>query len=96
MLFVAFWTLNRDIEPSRIAKVSAKMLEEEKFPLEGTEIIQWLVCPGGKGVTVFKAESEAQAFQSYTSWMEALPGMFTSYELLPALEAQDAIPLVME
>ncbi len=72
------------------------MLEDETFPSEGVEVVQWLVCPDGKGLTVLKADSEAAAFRSYSSWVEALPGIFSSYEMLPALEAHEAMDPVMK
>jgi len=62
-LFLSTWKLNRNIAPSQLAKASAKMLESGGFPTEGSEIIQWLVCPGGHGITIIKADSEATAMR---------------------------------
>lgn len=96
MLFLNVWQLSNNITPSKLAKAAAKVLEEEKFPVEGVETIQWLVCPGGFGITIVKADSEAAAFKMYTIWAEALPGFFESYKLMPALDVQEAIPMSLE
>lgn len=96
MLFVNIWQLSKDIPPTKLAKAAAELMEKEKFPIEGTETLQWLVCPGGFGISVIKADSEADAFKVYTVWAEALPGYFEYYKTMPAVEAQDAIALALE
>lgn len=96
MLFVNVWQLSQTIPPSKLAKAAAKVIEEGKFPTEGVETIQWLVCPGGFGITIVKADSEATAFKMYTAWAEALPGFFESYKLMPALDVQEAIPMSLQ
>jgi len=95
-LFIAFWTLGKNINNTEIAKVAAEMMEKGKFPTEGVDVKEWLLCPGGKGITVLEAESEAAAFRSYNVWAKAIPGFFDSYELMPALQISDAIAIAME
>jgi len=47
MLFIAFWHLG-DIAPDKVAKLAADLMQKDKFPPEGVEVVSWLICPGGK------------------------------------------------
>ncbi|NYT12086.1 MAG: DUF3303 domain-containing protein [Methanomassiliicoccales archaeon] len=96
MLFVNTWQLNRNLKPSVIGKVAAELIEKEKLPSKGYETLQWLVCPGGFGVSIIEAESEAIVFDVYSVWANAMPGLFESYNVMPAVEASEAISIAMK
>jgi len=96
MLLLATYQLSRNITPSKLAKASTELLQSGKFPIEGVEIIQWLVCPGGSGIMIYKADDEIAAAKGFMVWAEALPGFFERYEVMPAIEAQDIIAMALE
>ncbi|MDD1768298.1 MAG: DUF3303 domain-containing protein [Methanomassiliicoccales archaeon] len=95
MLFIAFWHLG-DIAPDKVAKLAADLMQKDKFPPEGVEVVSWLICPGGKGITILEAKDAKAAFKSWMSWVQAMPGFFKCYELLPAIEAQEAIQMALK
>jgi hypothetical protein len=94
---IAFWKLNPSISPDNLAKVAAKILEKGLYPPEGMEILGWYICPGGKGVTIIesKALDAAAAFKGWLVWVQEQTGFFESYEILPAVSAQEAIQMVL-
>ena len=94
---ITFWKLNPNIGPENIAKVAAKIMEKGLFPPEGMEILGWYICPGGKGVTITESKTidPAVAFKNWLVWVQEMTGFFESYEVLPAVSAQEAIQMVL-
>jgi hypothetical protein len=94
---VAFWKLNQNVPPENLAKVAAKIMEKGLFPPEGMEILGWYICPGGRGVTISESKTidPAVAFKNWLVWVQEMTGFFESYEILPAVSAQEAIQMVL-
>ena len=95
-MFITFWTLGKNIDQTDIAEAAAEMMEKGTFPTDGVDVKEWLLCPGGRGITILEAENEKAAFRSYSVWAKAIPGFFDSYELMPAVQISDAIAIAME
>lgn len=93
---VVFWKINTKLKPEDIAKVAAKVMEKGLFPPEGTEILAWYICPGGKGVTITESKgiNPAETFRNWMLWVEDMP-FFEEYEVLPAISAADAIQMAL-
>jgi hypothetical protein len=98
MIWVTFWTLNPSLPPSKVAEVAAKLTEKGLYPPKGTKILGWYICPGGRGVTISESEvaSGESAFENYVMWEKELPGIFASYETLPAVSAEKEISIVLK
>jgi hypothetical protein len=98
MITITFWTLNPNLPPSKIAEVAAKLMEKGLWPIKGTKLLGFYVCPGGRGVTISEGEGAADeaAFESYVVWTKELPGIFASYETLPAVTAEKGISIVLK
>jgi len=98
MIAITFWTLNPNLPPSKIAEVAAKLMEKELWPLKGMKTLGFYVCPGGRGVTISEIEGPADeiTFESYVTWAKELPGLFASYETLPAVPAEKGISIVLK
>jgi hypothetical protein len=94
---VTFWKLNQNVPPENLAKVAAKIMEKGLFPPEGMEILGWYICPGGRGVTISESKTidPAVAFKNWLVWVQEMTGFFESYEILPAVSAQEAIQMVL-
>lgn len=58
MKLVGFWKINTEIDAKKLAEVAAKLLEKGAFPPESMEIKEWLMCPGGNGITVAEVPDE--------------------------------------
>jgi hypothetical protein len=96
LLFITFWQLGEDTDVKKIAAAAAKLTKSGVFPTKGSKIINWLVTPGGKGVTISEADSEEAIFRSYVVWEKEVPGMFASYEVHPAVAIDKAVAITME
>jgi hypothetical protein len=102
MVTVTFWTLNPNLPPSKIAEVAAKLMEKGVWPPKGMKLLGFYVCPGGRGVTISEGEvataanGEELAFQSYVAWTKELPGIFASYEVMPAVTAEKAVSITLK
>ena len=98
MIWVTFWTLNPDVGPSKIAEVAAKLMQKGLWPPKEGKVLGWYVCPGGRGVTIMESEDTTgeQAFRNFVTWTKELPGIFASYETLPAVTAEKAIKITLE
>jgi hypothetical protein len=99
MIAITFWTLNPDLPPSKIAEVAAKLLQKGVWPAKGTKVLGFYVCPGGRGVTISEGEgatADEVAFENYVVWTKELPGIFASYETMPAVTAEKAISITLK
>ena len=99
MVSVTFWTLNPDVPPSKIAEVAAKLMEKKLWPPKNMKVLGWYVCPGGRGVTITEvegADAEEVAFESFVVWTKELPGMFASYETMPAVTAEKGVSITLK
>lgn len=99
MVSITFWTLNPDLPPGKIAEVAAKLMQKGLWPMKGMKVLGWYVCPGGRGVTISESEgatADEQAFESFVVWTKELPGIFSSYETLPAVTAEKAIEITLK
>jgi len=99
MIVVSFWTLNPDVSPGKVAEVYAKLLQKESYPVKGSKTLAWYICPGGKGVTITEHEGTAageDAFENWILWHRELPGIFASFESLPAITAEKAASIVLK
>ena len=99
MVSITFWTLNPDLPPSKIAEVGAKLMQKGLWPLKGMKVLGFYICPGGRGVTISESEgatAEELAFESFVVWTKELPGIFASYETMPAVTPEKAISIVLK
>ncbi len=104
MVSITFWTLNPNLPPSKIAEVAAKLMEKDLWPPKGMKLLGFYVCPGGRGVTISEAEGEGPtaataeelAFQNYVLWTKEMPGIFASYEVMPAVTAEKAVSITLK
>ncbi len=98
MLFVSFYELNPNLGYKRIAEVVSKFLKNrDRDPnFGGLKIINMLITPGGKGVTIVETDKEENLTRWYLEWEKTLPGIFTKYEIHPALTWDKAVMLALE
>jgi hypothetical protein len=99
MIFVNFWTLNPGVSPSKVAEVYAKLLQKGLYPVKGTKTLGWYICPGGRGVTITEHEDAAAGeavFENWNMWPRELPGIFASFETLPAVTAEKAASILLK
>ena len=96
MLFVAYWEINPNLEPKKIAEAAAKVLEKEEFPVKGIKTIGWYITREYWGVTIFETENAEPMFKDSILWRKAVPGIFANIKVTPAMKTQDIIPLILK
>jgi hypothetical protein len=96
LLFVAIWSLDTSIPSEDVAKAAARIIEKDSWPPEGSEIKDFLIFPGHRGITIMEASSEEAVWRSYLLWEKEIPGLFTEYEVHPAVSIETAIASVLE
>jgi hypothetical protein len=99
MIVVSFWTLNPDLPPSKIAEAAARLMQKGLYPAKHSKTLAWYVCPGGKGVTITEIEgapADEVAFENWAMWPKEVPGIFSSFESLPAVTAEKAVEIALK
>ena len=86
MLFISYWELNQDLNPTDIAKVGEELLKKGLYPIEGVKQIGWYITPGYWGVTIEEADSVEQIMKGVNIWRAAKPGIFKFFKMTPCKE----------
>jgi len=95
MIFLTYWELNPDFDPSELADIGQKLLSKKLYPVAGTKEIAWYVSAGDYwGITISEADNVEQMVQGTQMWRIAKPGMFKFIKSTPALEITKIIPIL--
>ncbi|MFW9823125.1 MAG: DUF3303 domain-containing protein [Candidatus Thorarchaeota archaeon] len=97
MLFITYWELNPDFDPSELAEIAQKLISKKLFPAEGINQIGFYISTSDFwGVTIAEAESEEQLAKDSNMWRLAKPGYIKVMKTAPAMDATKMIPLIMQ
>jgi len=97
MLFITYWELNENFDPSELADLAQKVLSKGLYPTEGVNQIGWYVSTGDYwGITITEADTEEQLVKDTNVWRLAKPGLFKCIKSSPAMETAKAIPILMK
>lgn len=97
MLFISYWELNPDFDPSELVDMAQQILSKKLYPVEGTKEIGWYVSAGDYwGITISEAENVEQMVQMAHIWRIAKPGVFKFIKTTPAIEIVKVIPILMK
>jgi hypothetical protein len=97
MLFISYWELNEEFDPSELADMAQKILSKGLYPTEGVKQIGWYTSTGDFwGITISEADSEEQLVKDSNVWRMAKPGVFKSIKTSPAMELAKAIPILIK
>ena len=59
MIFITYWELNPDFDPSEMAEITQELMSKKLFPPEGIKQIAFYISTSDYwGITVDEAESE--------------------------------------
>lgn len=92
MLFVSYWELNEEKSPEEILEAGEMLMESERWPPEGVNIIRWDFTADNWGITVFEADSFEAADSVGRVWRLAAPGLFKKTKTAPAGPTDQAMP----
>ena len=58
MLFLSYWELNPDFDPSELAEMAQMIMTKKLFPVEGTKLISWYMSTTDFwGISLTEAEN---------------------------------------
>jgi hypothetical protein len=97
MLFITYWELNPDFDPSELAEIAQKLISKKLFPAEGINQIGFYISTSDFwGITIEEADNEEQLARDSNMWRLAKPGYIKLMKTSPAMDATKMIPLIMK
>ena len=97
MLFITYWELNDNFDPSELAEIAQKILSKNLFPTEGVKQIGWYVSTSDYwGITIVEADTEEQLVKNTAVWRIAKPGLFKIVKSTSAMEIAKVLPILMK
>ncbi|UCC21216.1 MAG: DUF3303 family protein [Promethearchaeota archaeon] len=97
MLFLTYWELNPEFDPSELAEIAQKLMSKKLYPIEGVKQIGFYVSTSDYwGITIEEAENEEQMAKGSMVWRLAKPGYITFMKTTPAMDVIKMLPLVMK
>jgi len=97
MIFITYWELNPEFDPSELAEVAQKLISKKLWPVKGTNEIAWYVSATDYwGVLIIEAESEEQMLDVFAMWRITKPGMLKFMKTTPAKKVVDVLPPLMK
>lgn len=97
MLFITYWELNQDFDPSELAEIAQKLMSKKLYPVEGVKQIGFYISTSDYwGITIEEADNEEQMAKGSNMWRLAKPGYIKVMKTTPAMDATKMIPLVIK
>ena len=97
MLFISYWELNENFDPSELADMAQQILSKGLYPTKGVKQIGWYTSTGDFwGITISEADSEEQLVKDTNVWRVAKPGVFKFIKTAPAMELVKTIPIIVK
>ena len=96
MLFLTYYELNDNVDPTLIGELVQKFMSKKLFPTEGVKIINFLLTPENWGIVISEDDSEEAMFRDVNMWRIAMPGIFKTIKAAVAMEAAKVIPLLLK
>ncbi len=97
MLFISYWELNPDFDPSEMAEIAQQLISKKVYPTEGVKDIAFHVSTSDFwGISISEADSEEALIRSSNMWRIANPGVLKLVKTTPAVELVKAIPVLMK
>lgn len=96
MIFITYWELNPDFDPTELVDMAQTMISKKLYPMEGVKQIAWYVSPDYWGISVEDAVSEEAIVKNVSMWRIAKPGVFKIIKTSPAMKVESVLPIVMK
>ena len=93
MLFIVYYELDPSQDPSAILDAYQK-IQEAEIKQEKWDVKSWYITPEHWGVAIVETDSVDDMMKNAYQWRLALPGMFTTYNISPVSEVEQAIPIL--
>ena len=97
MLFISYWEINPDYDPSDLAEVALDLIKKKVYPAEGVKEIGFYMSVSDHwGITIEEADSEEALMRNTQMWRIAKPGMIKFIKSTPAGEVAKLLPVIMK
>ena len=97
MLFLTYWELNQDFDPSELAEIAQKLMSKKLYPVAGVKQLGFYISTSDYwGITIEEAENEEQMVKGSMVWRLAKPGYIKVMKTTPGIDATKMISLVMK
>ncbi len=97
MLFISYWELNPDFDPSELAEIAQKLMSKKLYPTEGVKQIAFYISTSDYwGISVEEAENAEQIAKNSNIWRLAKPGYIKRMKTSPGMEVIQMVPLLMK
>ncbi len=97
MLFISYWELNPDFDPSELADIAQNLMSKKLYPAEGVKQIGFYISTSDFwGISVEEAESAEHIAKGSNIWRLAKPGYIKLMKTTPAMEVIQMVPLLMK
>ena len=95
MLFLSYWELNPDFDPSKLGDLAATLLKKKLYPAEGINEIAWYVSATDYwGLSIYEAETAEQMLRNIQMWRIAMPGLFKSIKTTICMDIVKMLPIL--
>ena len=97
MLFIQYWELNPDFDPTELAEVTQTLIKKKLTPGEGEKTLKvYFSTSEYWGITITEADSEEVLLQSAQIWRIVKPGMFKVLKISPVVDLVKSIPFLVQ
>ncbi len=97
MIFISYWELNPDFDPSEMAEIAQKLISKQLYPAKGVKQIAWYVSTSDYwGISIDEAENEEDLARNSQMWRIAKPGFIKYMRTSPAMETTKILPVLMK
>jgi len=97
MLFISYWELNPDFDPSELAEIAQKLMSKKLYPVEGVKQLGFYISTSDFwGISIDEAENEEQLAKNSNIWRLAKPGYIKFMKTSPAMDVIKMVPLLMK
>ena len=97
MLFISYWEINPDYDPSELSEIALDLMKKKLYPAEGIKEIGFFMSLSDHwGSTLEEADSEEALIRNTQMWRISKPGMIKFIKSTPAMEVAKLLPIVVK
>lgn len=97
MLFISYWELNPDFDPSEMAEIAQELISKKLYPTEGVKEIGFYISTSDYwGISIDESDSEEALTRNINMWRISKPGFVKFVKTSPALEVAKILPLMVK
>lgn len=97
MLFLSYFELNQEFDPSEMADVAQVLISKKLYPTEGVKQISFIMSATDLwGISIDEADSEEALARNTNMWRIAKPGFIKYIKMTPALDVAKMIPAMIK